>query len=434
MKRYNSLLRCTYNRLRDNPKEDQISIKSYQKSLNNINLDSWFNQSSYYEAKSLIKKDGKIIFGGKQLFKKRSQLKISKEEFQLQRLLPIYSIGEANQGGNRKFKFIRDNQIKFSINRKEYCILNLQKLSNKYKKYIGLIYLLQREKQISITYKLDLNYIYITFDLDMLEQIPNNNKIRDRILSIDLNPNHIGYVICDWKSSEPIIIDNGIFSLKALNDKDNSLKNKGISSSSKERKYITNKRNYELSQIAIKLSQIAKHYQCELVVKEDLNIKHSNQGKGKKLNKLNNNQWCRNRLSQLLDKNCSLSGIKSLNIYPAWSSVAGNIVYRYIKLPDMCLAAIELGRRGFEFYHQYILKDKQEEKNIIFDNSKFAQEKVCQSLEELSTNLKFTTISDTLYKIKNSISTYRVQLTQCEAVFSKFHSKAYTTLYKFKCF
>ena len=83
-------------------------------------------------------------------------------------------------------------------------------------------------------------------------------------------------------------------------------------------------------------------------------------------------------------------------IYPEWSSVAGNVVYRYTGLPDMCLAAIELGRRGFEFYHQYILKDKQEEKNIIFDNSKFAQEKVCQSLEELSTNLKFTTMSDTL--------------------------------------
>ena len=77
----------------------------------------------------------------------------------------------------------------------------------------------------------------------------------------------------------------------------------------------------------------------------------------------------------------------------------------------MCLAAIELGRRGFEFYHQYVLKDKQEEKNIIFDNSEFAKRKVCQSLEELSLPFEFTTMSNILYKVKNSKSTYRVQLT-----------------------
>ena len=147
-----------------------------------------------------------------------------------------------------------------------------------------------------------------------------------------------------------------------------------------------------------------------MVIKEDLNIKPSNQNKGKKLNKLNNNQWCRRKLSQLLEKNCSLLGIKCLDIYPEWSSVAGNVIYRYAGLPDMCLAAIELGRRGFEFYHQYILKDKQEEKNIIFDDSKFAKRKVCQSLEELSLPFEFTTMSDTLYKIKNSKRTYRVQL------------------------
>ena len=175
MKRYNSLLRCTYNKLKDNPKETQITIKDYQKSLNNINLDSWFLQSAYYEAKALIKKGGKVIFGGKQLLKKRSELKISREEFQLQRLLPIYCIGEANQSGYRKFTILENNQIKFSVNKKEKYYLQLSKLSNKYKKYIQQLEQLQWEDSIAITYKLDLKHIYITFDLNKLKEIKSVN-------------------------------------------------------------------------------------------------------------------------------------------------------------------------------------------------------------------------------------------------------------------
>jgi hypothetical protein len=63
-------------------------------------------------------------------------------------------------------------------------------------------------------------------------------------MSIDMNPNYIGWTIIDWKSeSEFNIIKSGLISIKQLNDKDLNLK--GYSSESKERKYITNKRNYE---------------------------------------------------------------------------------------------------------------------------------------------------------------------------------------------
>ena len=63
-------------------------------------------------------------------------------------------------------------------------------------------------------------------------------------MSIDMNPNYIGWSIIDWKSeSEFNIIKSGLISIKQLNDKELSLK--GFNSESKERKYITNKRNYE---------------------------------------------------------------------------------------------------------------------------------------------------------------------------------------------
>jgi len=63
-------------------------------------------------------------------------------------------------------------------------------------------------------------------------------------MSIDMNPNYIGWSIIDWKSSNEFdIIKSGLISIKQLNDKELALK--GYSSESKERKYIINKRNYE---------------------------------------------------------------------------------------------------------------------------------------------------------------------------------------------
>ncbi|MBO6271791.1 hypothetical protein J6O48_03310 [bacterium] len=62
-----------------------------------------------------------------------------------------------------------------------------------------------------------------------------------------MNPNYIGWSIIDWKSeSEFNIVKSGVISIKQLNDKDLNLKGKGYSSESKERKYITNKRQFEI--------------------------------------------------------------------------------------------------------------------------------------------------------------------------------------------
>lgn len=61
-----------------------------------------------------------------------------------------------------------------------------------------------------------------------------------------MNPNYIGWSIVDWKSeSEFYVIKSGVYSIKKLNDKDFDLKHKGYSSESKQRKYISDKRNFE---------------------------------------------------------------------------------------------------------------------------------------------------------------------------------------------
>ena len=237
----------------------------------------------------------------------------------------------------------------------------------------------------------------------------------------------------DWVDGQNYkIVDKGCFSLKDLNDYDDSLKGKGFSSDSKERKYVSNKRNYEISDIAHKLERITNHYKCENFVMEDLSIPSKDNGKGKRFNRLCNQQWCRNRFVNIIKKLCKLDKIKILEVIPNYSSFIGNLVYRSEKLPDFILASIEISRRGYEFNHQYILKDKEQKKNIVFGN--FDEDKVVytQSLEELGISEQFSSFQELYDKVKKSKVRYRFPLENCSyAVFRKKHIKTYQTLYKF---
>ena len=86
-RQYSSCLHYVYNRLKENI--SQKEIYNFVKQLNNIPLiDSWIINTIIYEAKALIAKDDKIIFGGKKNFFDRLKGKISKEEYLSKRLLP----------------------------------------------------------------------------------------------------------------------------------------------------------------------------------------------------------------------------------------------------------------------------------------------------------------------------------------------------------
>ena len=107
------------------------------------------------------------------------------------------------------------------------------------------------------------------------------------------------------------------------------------------------------------------HYGCECFSIEDLNFKNSDKTKGRKLNKLCNRQWDRCVFVNTLTKWCNIYNVKLLKVKAEYSSFIGNIVNRSLRYPDMILSSIEISRRGYEFYHQYVLKDKNLEKNII---------------------------------------------------------------------
>ena len=266
IKNYNSIYNQVFNfhlgNLKSGYNTQTKDVLKFFKTRNNILLDTWFQQSAFSNAKEILTRlknekclDKKIVFGGKKLFLERCKNKIEKKDFKLKRLLPIYSVGQAFLNGNRKFKFINKNQVKFTISSNEQIILNLliSTKNKQYKKYIKKLIELQEQKRIPITYSLDLEYIYISFEHTTIKTPKKTRKIKNRIFAIDMNPNEIGYSIIDWKSSSEFkLIKAGSISLKELLDKE---RDKQVSSGSEIAKYFVNKRNYEIYEVGHILSK-----------------------------------------------------------------------------------------------------------------------------------------------------------------------------------
>ena len=420
MRQYSSVQHFVYNRIQEG--KLQKDIKQQLKQLNNVDLlDSWFIQCSFYD----IPKKDKVIFGGKKNYFQRLKNNITKEQFKQKRLSAIYSIGEVvnkSVKGNRKFHIEQDlENITFKPNKSTKINLQLIGL-NKRKQILSKLYQKQERKEIKIAYKLDLDYIYIIFEETDIYNY-ETKFIKNRVLSLDLNPNYIGWSIVNWKSeSEFDVVKSGIYSIKKLNDKDFNLKNKGYSSESNERKYISNKRNFETIQIVKNLINKAIYYKCQLISIEDLNIKSSDKVFGKRFNKLVNNSWCRNTFVNNLIKRCNIFNIKLLKVKPEYSSFIGNFLYRSLNLPDMVLASIEIGRRGYEFYNQYISKTKEIKKNIIQPDLNMYQRLYLKSLEEFKLQPTYKDLIGLYYFFKKSKLKYRLSTDQFNLQFYRFYS------------
>ena len=463
-KQYSILLRSAFKYFQ---KEDKIdSLFNYEKgssnliqklkSLNNINLmNSWFIQCAVNEAYQLhksyqskldeynqkldrkiellnkqtltylekkeLKKINKInkpkvIFGGKTNFIQRCKHQISKDEFKVKRLNPLYSIGTAKPyKGNQKFRISEDlSKVIFQPKCKEKYELNLIGVTKGYKQILNKLYNLQQLKELPITYKLTSSHVYISFEEEKLYKDEFNfSKIKDRYMSLDLNPNYIGYSIIDWNSSnEYKIIDSGVYSFKELNDVYKTLK--GTNSSDKKKIWLNNKRNYEIIEVAKNLINKCCYYKVENFIVEDLNIKVKDRDKGKNFNRLCNNTWIRNKFLNNIIKRCKIFNINYLEVLPQYSSFTGNIIFRHLNLPDQVLSSIEISRRGFEFKHQYVLKDKPQIKNIVkidINNDSIFKDLYIKSMEEFNVQENFKDIVDTYYYFKrNSKLLYRVSL------------------------
>ena len=409
-KQYSSVLHYAYNR-----RKEDIPEKECEKlidNLNNINLiKSYLKRCAVKNATQLATaNDENVIFGGKKNFIDRCNNKITNEQLKELRIGKLFVIGEANQHGNRMIRINEDlNSFTFKPNRYTPINLEIVGIYKKYRKYLKQLYYLQTNKLIAITYQIDNDYVYLTFDESLILKSQKYNPIKNRVFGIDLNPNYVGWSVVDWKSSSKFkVIKSGVISIKDINDIDNNLKNASISS--KERKYINNKRTHEVYEITKLLVNIARHYKCEIFGFEELSIQSSDKQKGSKYNKLVNNQWNRSKLINNLIKRCRLSNIKHLSVKANYSSFVGNFLFRSLNLPDMVLSSIEIGRRAYEFNEQYILKVKEQKKNIVLPYINDFYDNYVKSLEEFNVAGEVKDLVKIYEYLKNSKSRYRVSL------------------------
>lgn len=431
MKQYTSMLHYAYNRVIDgwSPKQIRDNLKT---TLNNVELmDSAMAASAQQQAsginqqiKSSSDSNRKIIFGGKKNYIRRCKGLITKEEYQSRRISPLMSIGEANQRANRKFKINQDlHTITFQINRYNHHTLSLKGVYGKREKVLAKLYELQERKEIPITYQLDSEHIYLSFDESLVEKYARKKFVENRVMAIDMNPNYIGWSIVDWKGESDFhVIRSGVFSIEKINKISENLIYDYTDSEDPKKVYLNNKRTYETYQISKKLINICLHYQCESFCIEDLDIKSKDAEKGRRYNRLVNNNWCRNKLELNLQKRCSIFDIKFIKVKPDFSSFVGNFMFRSLNLPDMVLASIEIGRRGYEFNLQYIKKIKEIKRNIMFPDLGAYKDFYSKSLEEFGLE-DGAGLKDIYYGLKKSKTRYRLSLDETHTEFSRCFSK-----------
>lgn len=386
-KQYSSVLHYAYNRRVEGVSEKET--EALCQSLNNTPLiKSFHRRCAVKNASQLVKSQGddkgRIIFGGKKNCIDRAKGLITKEEYREHRIGKLFFIGEANYHGNRVLRINEDAEsFTFMPERGKSAVLTIAGGYRRYKEMLRKLYKLQQSKAAPITYSLDGEYVYVSFDELLIEKPRPRSAVKNRVFAIDLNPNHVGWSVVDWISSERFnVISSGIYSIKEINDADFTLKEKKLPSTNSQRKYLTNKRNHETLEISKALVNKATHYHCELFAIENLSIESNDKGKGVKYNKLVNNLWNRNKLVANLQKRCNCRSIRFYAVVANYSSFIGNVLYRPLGLPDMVLASIEIGRRGYEFHGQYVTKEKDIRKNIVIPEVSGFGDWYSKSLEE----------------------------------------------------
>ena len=346
----------------------------------------------------------KVIFGGKANYYKRNNLSITKEEYKARRISPVYSIGEADKSGNRMFILKPGNILTFKPDRLHHINLELVGIRKHRQNIISKLTELARQRKITLTYKLSSEYVWISYDEKLVTSI-ETPKINNRIFAIDMNPNYIGWSIVEWKSSSTFnIVKEGIISIKELNDYDNKQK-----IDSTKRKHISNIRHHAVIEICKNLVDTAVYYRCDKFILEDL--KFNTSGSYNKFNRLTRNQWCRDLLETNITKRCNIYNINVIKVKPEYSSFIGNFIFRQVTdMPDMVLASIEIGRRGYEYSSQYIDKTKNKKKNIVFPDISDFNDLYTKSLEEFSIKEKPDNMLTLYSYIKNTKMTYRVTI------------------------
>ena len=408
LKTYNSVVHFAYNRFHDDSSVKEKDVRNQVNQLFKGKLNSWLLQCAIKEGKSIQERNGnkKVVFGGKSLYKRYLKRLINKEEFNKQRQLPISSQGEMLQKGNRMFDFHLDNQLLvFKISKEKHIDIQLGKIHRSLQKELNKLNELCYDKKVTVSIKLNNEYIWITYDEKLICNSVKFNELKNnRIMGLDMNPNYIGLSVIEFDKEDKFkVLYKQVFDLKKLTDKNIS----------------NNKRQYEIIKICHTINNLINYWKCKKLSIEELNISSCDKGQGKNFNRLCNNVWDRSLISNKLMMLSNIYGYELIKVNPVYSSFIGNLVYGDDTTPDMVAASIEIARRGYKKY----------EKNWFYPvfNIDCLDERWKQTLAGVD-NWK-----NAFLKIKNSKVKYRVLLNDIvqNAVFSKYNKKSKVIIYSF---
>lgn len=317
-----------------------------------------------------------VCFGGRVNLKRRTKGLISSEEWRKLRNYPIVFYGETSRKGNRFFDFSELSSGKLVFKLESTNIKIPIEISNK--KHTEELIALQNlcvNKGISLTIKLTSDKIFLTFDETILHNTnfdyklyqknkPSNltkeetkkywkSKYKEhednlkrgkleRYLSIDVNPNEIGFVITDYSLN---IIDKGCYRIVG--------------------KVNEGKRKFEYSQIIKELFNKIKHFKVSYFVIEDLDNLNKHTFGNKVSNRKNKLEFKKNYLFSLVIRRCNESRTILRKVNPIYSSFIGNLTYKEY---DPIASSLEICRRGiFQFNKGFRLIPEYCIDNIITD-------------------------------------------------------------------
>ena len=402
-----AMKRFVFNRLKEKKTRVQINAELKEK----------FKCNSFLRNSEII--DGSVIFD---TFKKRNceklhfgQFKkfqkglITKEEYKDSRNTGIYAVGEANQKGNRLFKVdVQNNKIVYKRACKEhYDLIIDEKLNQKRKALLFKIQSLMEEKKTPITVRLKNDRIYLTYDEKIVEKEKQFKGLKsNRVLGVDLNPNYFGISIIEFDNNNEF----KILYKEAID----------VSELQSESK---NKIHFEIYEINHHILNLCKNFKVSKLSVEDLKFKKNNKFWNKKLNRLCKNQFRYSMVKSHLQTLCSTYGVELIEVNAAYSSIIGNFVHGGDNTPDMVAASIEIARRAYKKFEKGWFQpgfvSKQRLMQVLGNQWKEELGLGYQSWKGLSGEIKEL-------KLK-----YRFQLLPQNAVFSKFHNKRLTYVYRY---
>ena len=337
---FNSMVRYAYNRLIDNNSLKEKDLRTIVNTT--FNQPSWLSECANKDAIYLYKSNKTrglktVIFGGFKNLKDYLLKNKSKEQYKLDKLLPITFQGEACKYGNRMFNFnFNSNGLIYKPNRNQHFTLTFKQPRKNILHDLYQLQELSKQNKIAITVKLNIvnKKLYIIFDESKLQYEKYTDLKNNRVIGIDLNPNTIGLSILEFDKNNT--------------EKFNVLYKEVISTYELNKKSISNnKRKYELIEICYHIDKLLKTWKCSRICLEELKIETSDKQRGKTFNRLCNNVWCRNLVINKLKMLSNIHGYFITEVNPAYSSFIGNILYGNENTLDMVASSIEVARRAY---------------------------------------------------------------------------------------